>query len=162
MFARATFLHILRSSLENYRQGQEGIERWRHAGLACGIIRKEVESMGAEYVMVIHPDRVQVEPEIRAEVLAEYGLSKAPFDFTLPQRVLASFCEYSETPYVDLLPAFAAERDAAELYTFRDTHYTVAGNELAGRVLYQALTETGLLQRRLLALPTGVADERAN
>jgi hypothetical protein len=64
------------------------------------------------------------------------GIDPAGLDVAIPQRRLTAFLTARDVPVLDLLPAFARaarERDPDGFYLVNDTHWSVAGNEIAAR-----------------------------
>ena len=108
----------------------------------------EVESVGAELVLMVIPDEYQVDAELRARLLAAVGADPADFDLERPQRDLRALCEREGIACLDLLPTFRAHAADGPLYRLRDTHWNEEGNALAGRCLYAFLAERAPLAMR--------------
>jgi hypothetical protein len=89
--------------------------------------------------MVIHPAQIQVDNELRKNVMTEFSRKEVDYDFELPQKVLASYCADRSIPCLDLLPAFRAAGEHTDLYLLRDRHYNANGNELAARKIAEFL-----------------------
>ena len=108
-------------------------------------IREQAAKAGAKYVMVIHPDRLQVEPSLRREIETKYGIDLEKADMERPQKMLRRYCKENGIPYVDLLPAFKAHAAEQMLYVRDDIHYNNRGNELAAREIFRYLRDNGLI-----------------
>jgi len=108
-------------------------------------IQEEAARMGAQYVMVIHPDRCQFDALLRQRVIERDHLDPEVFDLDLPQRYLKEDCERRGIPCLDLLPTFREQGEKEELYHFRDTHWNRAGNHLAARCIEEFLLSQGLV-----------------
>jgi hypothetical protein len=50
-----------------------------------------------------------------------------------PNRALAAELAHDGIPMLDLLPVFRAGTETGRLYKPQDTHWNIAGNELAAR-----------------------------
>ncbi len=94
-------------------------------------IRSKAEEIGADYAMVFHPERMQVEDGLWQAVLKKYGLDPASLDRELPQRVLQRDCIKAGVPCLDLLPVFRSQDSSVNLYLAQDFHYSDVGNEIA-------------------------------
>jgi hypothetical protein len=114
-------------------------ERWKEA--------VEIR-MGAKYVMVIHPDQVQVDAALFRELCEMGGVSSDMFETDLPQRFLLDYCRARNIPCIDLLPAFRERSRRTRLYSFGDTHYNEEGNRLAAEEIFRFLTDRGLVPIR--------------
>lgn len=94
-------------------------------------MQRTADKHGAELLVILIPDRMQVYPDFR---LPEY----ADFDIDRPNRELASFLNAAGIRFVDLLPPFrryAAEHPDAPLYGAIDSHFNDHGHaEMAKEV----------------------------
>ena len=102
--------------------------------------------MGAAYVLVAHPDEVQVETPLRSELLAAMGVSEEAYDMDLPAKFLEAYAAARHVPFVNLTPVFRDEGSSGGLYLPRDTHYDTAGNHLAARAIERALRQGVILR----------------
>lgn len=100
---------------------------------------------GANILVVLIPDEVQVNQELQGQVVRAHGSASSQFDFRLPNRLLAAELSKAGIPFLDLLPVFEHEGRHIRLYKPRDTHWNVAGNRLA------AATIAGVLRRQVRA-----------
>jgi hypothetical protein len=105
-------------------------------------IRETTRRAGAEMVMVVIPDEVQVNGELRAEVVRASGHAPDELDFELPNRAISAALANDGIPRLDLLPVFREESRNVRLYKPQDTHWNVAGNKLAAREIAAFLRET--------------------
>lgn len=94
---------------------------------------------GAELLVVLIPDEVQVDPELQAAVIASRSLSAADMDFAQPNRALVARLDALGIASLDLLPAFQEAARERRLYVPRDTHWNRAGNRLAAELMLAAL-----------------------
>jgi hypothetical protein len=98
-----------------------------------GDLHDQVEAAGVEFRVVIIPDRFQVNPNERDEILARLRKDGRLFDWEKPQRGIVEFCRHEGIPVLDLL---AASREAARTETLYDpgnTHWNLDGNAFAAR-----------------------------
>ncbi len=118
----------------------------------------EVVGSGAQLLVVIVPDRIQVNSSERLAVLAALGRPDADFDWDAPQRWLDALLARNGVPCLDLLQPMRAESGGESedgggaeahlpLYSADDTHWSVAGNALAATLIARQL------ERQLM--PTG-------
>ena len=91
---------------------------------------------GVPLAVVVQPSHPQVSRALLAEGARSAGIDPAGLDVAAPQRRLTAFLAERGVPALDLLPAFeraARERDPDGFYLVNDTHWSVAGNEIAAR-----------------------------
>jgi hypothetical protein len=86
---------------------------------------------GADFVVVIIPDEAQVEPPLFADIARARGWRPGQFDARLPNRLLSDRLTATGISFLDLLPAFEEEGQRTHLYKPMDTHWNIAGNQLA-------------------------------
>jgi lysophospholipase L1-like esterase len=97
---------------------------------------------GAGFLVVLLPDEVQVDERLRAEVTLASGYAASDLDFERPNRLLREQLAADGTRVVDLLPAFQNAARTSRLYKPRDTHWNIAGNQLAAREIAAAVRAT--------------------
>lgn len=101
---------------------------------------------GAEFAVLIVPERLQVEPDFRA--LAE---SQNPGVRLDPERIGADFAEFSAAtgiPVLDLTPIFGrayAEQGRRLYHRLGDRHWNPAGHAMATSEMIEFLDARGLL-----------------
>ncbi len=102
---------------------------------------KEVCSLrGAQFLVVIIPDEAQVSISLQKEVVGSYGaLAEEAFDFKFPNMLLGVRLREMNIPYIDLLDDFSALPESKRCYRPRDTHWNIAGNELAADFIFNKL-----------------------
>ena len=96
----------------------------------------------ARFLVVLIPDPVQIDAELRQAVVARAGGLR--FDFEQPNRWLAAALERREVEVWDLLGPLAARAASERLYKPRDVHWNIAGNRVAAEVLAERLAPTSL------------------
>jgi hypothetical protein len=98
--------------------------------------------------IVLIPDEVQVSRPLQTQVIAESGLSPGSFDFALPNRLLRARLEELKVDYIDLLTEFSARSLNERLYRPNDSHWNIAGNALAARLIWQHVsTQLGAVDK---------------
>lgn len=112
---------------------------------ALGRMRDLAAAAGARFAVVLIPDELQVDPELRREVLAlPPARDAADFDWERPNRVLAEGLAEEGVPVLDLTAPFLAAAGGQRLYRLNDSHWNLAGNALAARLLSEWLADAEL------------------
>jgi hypothetical protein len=90
--------------------------------------------------VVIIPDEVQVNPELQKKIVEHFELNDPSLiDFKLPNRLLQAELQDAKIDSIDLLEEFIIESQQQRLYKPLDTHWNIAGNQLAAEVIQQKL-----------------------
>lgn len=137
----AQFHDIQVERLNNYdpssRRLDAGYEQAQSFFEAVG----RLQSDGVWVLVALAPDQLQVDAALRDATLLQEGREAGEFDFELPNRRLFELRDAlaPHVPMIDLLPAFACAETDDPLYRLRDTHWSVAGNRLAGEVIAEAM-----------------------
>ena len=103
-------------------------------------IKRLCDSRNIGLTIVLIPDELQVSKPLQAEVIAASGLAEASFDFALPNRLLHEKFDELKIDYIDLITEFSAKSLDKRLYRPNDSHWNIAGNELAARLILQHLS----------------------
>jgi hypothetical protein len=105
-------------------------------------IERVAREGGARTLLLLMPEQVQVQPELRVT-----GLSRE--DYELQQR-LHAFAKQAGIPVVDPLPALRAAYAASgePLYYLRDRHLRAPAHAIVARELLARLRELGLVTDR--------------
>jgi acetyltransferase AlgX (SGNH hydrolase-like protein) len=99
---------------------------------------------GVPVVMVLFPQRFQVNQTEWPATLFRYGLEPAVFENERPNRRILAGCESAGIDCLDLLPPFR-NACAAGCYLPRgDMHWNTRGHAVAARALAEALAARGL------------------
>jgi SGNH hydrolase-like domain, acetyltransferase AlgX len=113
-------------------------------------IRDICLSQKIRLLIVVIPDELQVNNLLRQAVISGSGLDRDEFDFTLPNRLLAQTFEQEKIDYIDLFSNFASASARENLYKPNDSHWNIAGNKLAARVIQEhLLARTSIAERGL-------------
>lgn len=113
------------------------------ANLLLERLARQVEASGARFAVVLIPDEGQVDRDLARRIARRSGF---PLDLDRAQRHLVPWLEDRRIPHLDLLPLFRRrhEQGGERLYRVQDTHWSVAGNRLAGETLADFLLDEGL------------------
>lgn len=85
-------------------------------------------------LVVLAPSQLQVEPSVRAHHLERVGADAEDIDVDRPNRALRAWAEARGVPLLDLTEPLRARVAAGDgVYRPNDTHWNLAGNEVAGR-----------------------------
>ncbi len=117
---------------------------FERAAKTIAALHEEVALAGAELLVVIIPDRFQVNVEERAEILAFKPRPEQGLDWDKPQRRLVAFLKERGIAHIDLLPLFAAT-GRGDLYAEGNTHWGVEGNALTAEILTPFFLDRGLV-----------------
>ncbi|HEX2163848.1 MAG TPA: SGNH/GDSL hydrolase family protein [Thermoanaerobaculia bacterium] len=115
------------------------------ANLLLERIARQVEASGARFVLLLIPDEGQVDRALARRIAERSGFA---LDLDRPQRSLLPWLADRRIPHLDLLPLFRRRHEAGgpPLYRFQDTHWSVAGNRLAGQALAEYVVEEELVE----------------
>ena len=103
-------------------------------------IKRLCDSRKIGLTIVLIPDELQVSKPLQAEVIAASGLAGASYDFALPNRLLHAKFDELKIDYIDLITEFSAKSLDKRLYRPNNSHWNIAGNELAARLILQHLS----------------------
>ncbi|MDD5178219.1 MAG: SGNH/GDSL hydrolase family protein [Candidatus Nanoarchaeia archaeon] len=98
---------------------------------------------GAEFLLVILPDKEQIEVEEWDLALEEYPVMKTlSFDLEKPNRVLKELCEQNNIDCLFLLDDFReVYANGTKLYYSKDRHWNEEGNKLAADLVISYLSQ---------------------
>ena len=143
---RERYLESVRRELAFFRgDGASAVARaWFDSLAGLTKIIALCRARGVPLAVVLSPSHVQVSRALLAEGARSAGVDPAGIDVAGPQRRLAAFFAERGVPVLDLLPAFeraARERDPDGFYLTNDTHWSVAGNEIAAQEIARFLAD---------------------
>jgi hypothetical protein len=98
-------------------------------------------------LIVLIPDQIQLDGELRKELLEEVRSSPSGYDFEKPQTLLMEWCTENRVSCLNLLPVFKKHAEPSSLYLQNDLHWSTAGHALAAQVMFPVLKHQ-LLQLR--------------
>lgn len=104
-------------------------------------IRNICKKHGIKLVVAIIPDELQINQDILREVKDAYypNLERDKWDITLPNRILSNELNKLSIDNIDLYEYFA--NSSQQLYRPRDTHWNIAGNQLATNIIQEHIRE---------------------
>jgi hypothetical protein len=98
-------------------------------------LKRACDDRNVALTIVLIPDEMQVSTALQARVVAASGRAPAEFDFSLPNRLLRARFEELGIDSIDLTPELSAHPPGDGLYRRNDSHWNIAGNALAARVI---------------------------
>jgi hypothetical protein len=129
-FSRATFLSIERKRLEIFARRPTPFVAAAYRGAAWAVqrIADETRGTGAQLVIALAPDEMQVDPGVASALLSAHGLNAADFDFDRPARVLAESLGSRRGRVIDLTPPLRDAQQSGPVYLKYNTHWNERGN----------------------------------
>jgi hypothetical protein len=105
--------------------------------------------------MVMLPERVQVETELRGRILERYDLDPGRYDLSSTQKFLREFCDRHALHCLDPLERFWKEAAGGGYFLVSDEHLNERGNALVAEELHAFLLRSGVLEAAPLAIAAG-------
>ena len=99
-------------------------------------IKRLADRLAVRLYMVLLPDEVQVDPDLRDKVLQSAGHPASDYDFGGLNRRISAFLDALGVEHLDLLPGFLAQGGQTRLYRINDSHLNIAGNRLAAEMIF--------------------------
>lgn len=142
-FSEATYLSIEHQRLQVYEIEQRSHIRdsYSESIKLIGEMAAEAAKSKMKFLIVLAPDEIQVNSDLRNSVVMAYDIAIDEYDFGQPQRSLVNRLEEMGIAVLDLLPAFLAEMSAESLYAKHDSHWNEAGNRLAAEEIWMFLND---------------------
>ncbi|MBP0010367.1 MULTISPECIES: alginate O-acetyltransferase AlgX-related protein [unclassified Roseofilum] len=144
-FTEETFLKIQRARLEfcNLRAHTEGKydDRIKYLFDSITQMKQLLAERQIEFKVAIYPDEFQVSQALADQLFEMYQLNREDYDLNLMQKLLIEFLDREGISYIDMLDQFRQVGQTQTLYLLRDTHWNLAGNQLASEILYQNLLD---------------------
>lgn len=140
-FAEDAYLELeaRRLALVDRRDTKRFERRFAQVAEVLTDFRREVEAVGARFVVLVIPDEFQVDQELLNAVTEHLGKSPSLYDLDLPQQRLGELAAAKGLEIVDVLPEFRRRTRMERLYRPRNTHWNAAGNALAAELLADKL-----------------------
>ena len=113
--------------------GDSAEEGWRQTNQLISRFSRMCREQGVRGIVVLMPERVQVEPDAARQFAAGLGI---PFDPGGPDRHMREVCARAGLEVVDLLDELAGR---SGLYFPQDGHWTERGNSAAAWALFEYL-----------------------
>lgn len=127
---------------------REWEEAWQLTKALILQIKNEAEADGAEFMLAIITQSVQVYPQHRKIFFRDFpAMQSQKWDWHKPNRIISEFCSEQRILYLDLLPLFEQHAAAHEQYLhYSGGHWNEAGHQLAARRLYEFIESCQLLK----------------
>ncbi|WP_417910004.1 alginate O-acetyltransferase AlgX-related protein [Candidatus Electronema sp. PJ] len=106
---------------------------------SLGQIQEICQEKGIALTVVVIPDEVQINAQLQQQVRAQLPGQGRSWHTLLPNERLALGLQKMHINFLDLYPAFAQASQTKQLYRLRDTHWNIAGNQLAAQLIQQHL-----------------------
>lgn len=90
-------------------------------------------------LVVMIPDENQVNSKLLDEVAQSQKIDPQKLEIDYPQKLLVEFLSQNAFQYLDLLPVLQNEGKNKPLYHPADTHWNIAGNQLAAEEIFKKL-----------------------
>jgi len=98
-------------------------------------IKKICDNNNIQMRLVIIPDEVQINQPLQSEVITALKMKPEAFDFSLPNQRLSQALTALNINHLDLYPAFLQASTEKRLYKPNDSHWNIAGNQLAASLI---------------------------
>lgn len=139
-FPMEVFLHIERQRARVFTDAAWAHERIRAVADVMAGLQARVSAAGSTFALVVIPDEVEVNADLRAAVvayLAAGGRTHPEFDIDGIHQFLASELSSRGIAFLDLLPQLRDAARAGSPYRPRDTHWDDRGNRIAADAIAQ-------------------------
>ena len=96
------------------------------------------ERHGVDFLVVLFPQRYQVQPRDWEKTVEVYGLNKNCFDLDAPNKLILSFCERQNIRCVDSAPALRASHLNTGMSNYlpnNDMHWNPSGHRVVAEML---------------------------
>ena len=143
MFPKDTYLKIERDRSYPYIRSDQYLPRVAEDALHyLTDIRDICRKRDLKLVVVIIPDELQVNAQLRREVRDTYfsDIPEDDWDVERPNHLLTAGLAELEIPHLDLREAFVDKGQTQSLYRPCDSHWNIPGNRLAAELIQQFLT----------------------
>jgi hypothetical protein len=131
-FPEQVALHLLPAELRYCKRELEFRERKavELTTALLGAMERKCREHNCAFGVVLAPSLWQVQRREWEQLLADYRLDPRDYDRSLPNRLLATFCQQNDYLCLDLLPSLETAAAAGEtLYFPREQHWNRRGQE---------------------------------
>lgn len=113
---------------------------WEDAEKYLEQVDDTCQGAGVPWLLVLIPDEMQVDAEVRSQVLAGLATSPELYDFDAPQNRLKTWSAARGVHVLDLLPMLRDEhKQGPRLYVPNDTHLNKLGNKATGVLVWSEI-----------------------
>lgn len=119
-------------------KGNKQFERWLSDAISyMSQINDVCKNHGIEFVVVLIPDELQVNEMLQKDIRQNFynDIQVSDWDYGHPNVLFSSKLKELGVRCLDLYPFFVAESKSKNLYKPRDSHWNIAGNELAAQII---------------------------
>ena len=123
-------------------------EAWAVTKAIVAQLNREVSANGGRLVVLLLPDRYQVEDDYWASEQQMYpAMQEGEWDLDKPNGIMHQFLTQEGIPALEMLDEFRAraQETGRPLYYSKDGHWNVEGHHLAGELLAKKLCQEGLI-----------------
>ena len=132
------FLKLQKDFSDIYREDYAGLEALSDQAVSYLIQLRDIcKQRKVEFVVVVIPAEIQIDAALRDAVQRQYAqdAKTVQWNFMRPNESITKRLRGAGIDYLDLYPVFAAEGQNRRLYKPRDTHWNIAGNEVAAQAI---------------------------
>jgi hypothetical protein len=115
---------------------------WRHTTATLDSLLELLRSHQIPLLVVLIPEKVQLDPDLQREFVSAMGTSTLEYDFEKPQRQLGAWCARHDVICVDLFSTWKECPASRRLYFRNDAHWTRDGHACAAAATLPILYET--------------------
>lgn len=144
-FPQAQYLKIQAEKLNLFSPKFFPSLSWQGIQKTLLSFKNHCEDDKVKCLVIIIPDENQVNQELLDQVVAFQKIKKDDLVMDYPQKLLVNFFSKQNFNYLDLLPAFREVGNKMTLYHPADTHWNLAGNQLAAEQIFKYF-QTALLR----------------
>ena len=143
IYSEETFLEIERWKLEinnlpSYEAGNFD-PQFQYSLDAVVEMSKILQENNIPFLVALYPSEYQVDRTLAKKIFDAYELDESNYDLELPQKVVINTLKEHKIDYLDMLKPFQDAGKEDVLYLLRDTHWNLAGNQLAADILFDRL-----------------------
>lgn len=134
---KEAYLKLMEQRSFMYFRGDKTIAKLDNSALHyLSLINAICKRKHIDFIVVIAPDEFQINDVLQEEVIkAIYPeLNREKWDITLPIKMLTDGLGGLGITYINLYPYFK-EESGERLYKPQDTHWNIAGNQLAANII---------------------------
>lgn len=113
--------------------------QWERTKRTLAEFKQVLDARHIRFLLVLLPDHVQIDAQLRREFLDARGVDQHLFDFGRPQRLLTDWSQENGVPVLDLLSIFQQSATDEKLYFDTDLHMTEAGHRFASAGIWPVL-----------------------
>jgi len=130
-------------ALPSERYAELFAQSWRITERLIVMTRDLAAARGAELVLMVVPDRIQIDDRYRDRIAAAYA--GAELDLDRSSRRLEQLAIEHDIPSLDLVPVFRSADVGPLFHQTVDRHWNARGHDVAAAALAQFLVDRGLV-----------------